>query len=202
MKIYYQNKKGDLYYLHKKITKKGNARYFFSKKQDENVLGKIPKGYEVYENTHGQVFLRKEGLIGFSTTDVDLVIDGIKKYTKLKKFDVDIKQNKIYIYTPNLDLEKIDGVLSISIGAETMELNDFQSGNLTYSPVIKFSLCNENPDYKYVMEKNIGGENICQWEFVDYSNDLAELIGKYSNILEDNIYHNLLFMFEDELNEN
>ncbi len=60
MSVTHTNRLGKSYYLHVSRTKTGKPRYFFSLKQDGDLVDAIPEGYEVYEHYEGQVFLRRE----------------------------------------------------------------------------------------------------------------------------------------------
>lgn len=68
MTVQYTNKSNQTYHLHKKITSRGNFRYYFSKEQKNNLADKIPDHYEIYENPNGQVFLRKKARVIFVKT--------------------------------------------------------------------------------------------------------------------------------------
>ena len=61
MPIIYKNFRDDTYFLHSKLTTKGNTTYYFSKEAEGAAeLDQVPSGYEIYENPNGNVYLRKE----------------------------------------------------------------------------------------------------------------------------------------------
>jgi len=46
MAVQYTNRKRITYYLHEDNTKTGDLRYFFSAKNEGNLVDTLPKGYE------------------------------------------------------------------------------------------------------------------------------------------------------------
>jgi len=58
MAVQYANRKRMTYYLHEDSTKTSDSRYFFSTKNEGNLVDTLPKGYEIYEHPYSQVFLR------------------------------------------------------------------------------------------------------------------------------------------------
>jgi len=58
--ITYTNRKKETYYLLIGKTKTGKPKYYFSKKEKENTVNNIPKGFKIWESPeNAQVFLRK-----------------------------------------------------------------------------------------------------------------------------------------------
>jgi hypothetical protein len=49
MPVYFNNFRGDTYYLHSKLTRKGNTSYHFSKKAEGAAeIDEVPDGIEIY----------------------------------------------------------------------------------------------------------------------------------------------------------
>ena len=84
MSLRYTNYKGETYYLHKGKTKKGSSQYFFSKKEKSEPTEAIPKGYEIYENPNGRVFLRKCAPKKITREEVSIVENGIRQLANLR----------------------------------------------------------------------------------------------------------------------
>ena len=59
MNVVHVNRRGDTYYLHQGITKKGNPKYYFSRNDEGSLVASVPEGYGIYENPNAQVFLRR-----------------------------------------------------------------------------------------------------------------------------------------------
>ena len=89
--ITYTNRRNDVYYLHIGKTKKGNPKYFFSKKAEGNIAKYFPEGYEIYENPNTQVFLRKIPEKIISDQELALVKKGMRELTDVKHYLIDIK---------------------------------------------------------------------------------------------------------------
>ena len=95
MPVQHINKKGQTFYLHQGITKTGKPKYFFSMKVEETLGDKIPEGFEIYENPNAQVFLRKIQPKIITDEEIRLVERGIKQYSKLKYYQIDVKNSSL-----------------------------------------------------------------------------------------------------------
>lgn len=86
--------------VHATQTKKGNPRYHFAKKIDESTSeDKLPKGYEVYEEPNSKVYARKKTKAMLNPAEISIISDGMKKYSEVSDFKLDIKKNIVSIYT-------------------------------------------------------------------------------------------------------
>ena len=99
MSISYVNRKEKTYYLHIGKTKSGKNKYYFSTKTDGTLAETIPEGYEIYENPNAQVFLRTIQPKLITDAERTIVEKGIKTYSKIKGYQIDIKGKNITIYT-------------------------------------------------------------------------------------------------------
>jgi hypothetical protein len=93
--VKYTNHKGEIYYLHKGTGKKGGSKYSFSKKEVGTPVKSIPKGYEIYEDPNGRVFLRKIVPKKISEEEVSVVENSIRQYAKLRDYKIDVKGKAI-----------------------------------------------------------------------------------------------------------
>ncbi len=59
----YKNSRGNVYYLHSRVTKLKNGQkstiYFFAKEQKEGKIDALPTGYKVAETANGLPVLKK-----------------------------------------------------------------------------------------------------------------------------------------------
>jgi hypothetical protein len=101
MTLRYTNYKGETYYLHKGTGKKRGSQYSFSKKEVGAPVKSILKGYEIYEDPNGRVFLRRIVPIKISKEEVSLVENSIQQYARLKDYKIDVKGKAITIYLPD-----------------------------------------------------------------------------------------------------
>ncbi|UCE06051.1 MAG: hypothetical protein JSW07_21090, partial [bacterium] len=144
MPVHYINRKGQTYYLHHKETKTGRQNYFFSMSKEGKLVEEIPKGYEIYENPNSRVFLRKIKPKIIKDSEKSIVENGLKKFSDLKFYVVDIKGNTISIFTPDQD---IDGLIEIMKSGSILPVKsniEQVLGNVaTYSPSMQFVLIDE-----------------------------------------------------------
>ena len=97
----YINRKGQKYYLHQGTTKTGKPKYFFSMKSEGNIVKKIPDGFEIYENPNAQVFLRRTQPKIITDEEIATVDKGVKRFSSLQYYQIDVKKDASYVYTPN-----------------------------------------------------------------------------------------------------
>lgn len=86
---------GEKYHLHEGLSKKGNPVYWFSKKTDGKLAKGIPKGFEIYENPNGLVYLRRKLPSIISEKEIGIIKESIPKDVNTK---VEVKKNIITIY--------------------------------------------------------------------------------------------------------
>ncbi len=104
MPIKYDNRKGQTYYLYQGITEAGKPKYFFSMNKEGHLVETMPDSYEIYENPNAQVFLRKVQPKIISDEERTIVEDGIKRFSSLQDYQIDIKKEIITVYTGDQDV--------------------------------------------------------------------------------------------------
>lgn len=108
MPVTHTNRRGQTYYLHAGTTKTGKPRYWFSMKDDGDLVEVIPAGHEVYENPDCQVFLRKIVPQLVTPFEVAVVEVGLERYAPGQNCLVDVKGEHIVVHHAErvtLDLE-------------------------------------------------------------------------------------------------
>ena len=193
MTVKYTNQSGQTYYLHKKLTKRGNFRYYFAKDDSVNLVDKIPDSYEIYENPKGQVFLRKKNKSFIREEDVKLVEKLIAENTDLEHFYLNCQNNTIILYLPDIDVDDISGMLNITMEGNEIKLNQFSPGNLTYSPYIQIIYNNETKTYS--LEKIDPEDQLKRWFNINNNNDLEELIQSNIKHFSNKTYSKLKILF-------
>ena len=96
MAVQYINRKRITYYLHEDNTKTGDLRYFFSAKDEGDLVDTLPKGYEIYEHPYSQVFLRPIQRQIITENERDVVNKHVKALTPSRRYIVDIWGKNIY----------------------------------------------------------------------------------------------------------
>ncbi|RYI28759.1 hypothetical protein EVU96_12555 [Bacillus infantis] len=94
-----KNSRGDTYFLHSRLTKKGNLSYHFSKNAEGAAeIQVVPEGYEIYEEPNGNMYLRKQATSPITADELRLIEEGMKKYSIIEDFKTDVKKDAVYIY--------------------------------------------------------------------------------------------------------
>lgn len=191
MVLTYENRKGDTYYLHQSLTKKGNPRYVFSKQKDDKVLQAIPGGYEIYENPNGLVFLRKIQPKIFSDEEMAVVENGIRDYADLEFYKVDVKGNAIIIYLPLQDVDAIKEVVSLSSLKTPERINNLIHKFITFGPEMQLILTDKEKRLFSLKRYCYRGETD-HWLTLETSSDLESLAKEYFKHLEKESFFDLL----------
>jgi len=190
MVLTYENRKGDTYYLHQGLTKKGNPRYVFSKQKEDRVLQVIPRGYEIYENPNGLVFLRRIQPKIFSDEEIAIVENGIRDYADLEFYKVDVKGNAIIIYLPLQDVGAIKEVISQSTLKTPAEINHILQSMITFAPEMQLILTDK--EKRLFSLKRYCYRGFGSWIILETSSDLESLAKKYFKHLEKESFFDLL----------
>jgi len=191
MVLTYVNRKGDTYYLHQGLTKKGNPRYVFSKQKDDKVLQAIPGGYEIYENPNGLVFLRRIQPKIFSDKEIAIVENGIRDYADLEFYKVDVKGNAIIIYLPLQDVDAIKEVASLSSLKTPERINNIIHKFITFSPEMQLILADKEKRL-FSLKRYCYRGATDHWLTLETSSDLESLAKEYFKHLEKESFFDLL----------
>jgi len=192
MAVQHKNRKGDRYYLHQGTTKTGKPKYFFSKKTEGVLVDAIPDGYEIHENPHGQVFLRKAQPQIISDEEVSVVKQCLRRCKHIKHWQVEVKKNSIIVYTAEDKLTqfaKVSGPFAIPF--DRKELSRCVERCLQYLPMLRFTLENENEKERGFVVARWRFSGSEGWMFLDWSDDLAALAAKYCPALETDKFYEL-----------
>lgn len=177
MSVKYTNAKGRVYYLHKGQTKTGKERYYFSMKNEGPICTSIPEGYEIYEHPNAQVFLRKIPKKIILDEEIGIVEDGMKNYSSIKAYKIDVRKNIVQIYTPNQDVDALENILSRFSplpGVTKQAINDV----VNYSPDMQFVLI-DNDKRTFVAQRYCYLGRIDDWINIGGPDSLGALVTKY-----------------------
>lgn len=176
MTITYTNYLGDTYYLHSRVTKKGNTSYHFSKKKEDAVtLEQIPTGYEIYEEPGGKVYLRKTSKKLIYNEEIQVIEDGMKKYCPIKDYKLDIKKDIVYIYTVSDSIDAtFDSITEIIPFVNRQSVDKYKD----YETVMRFCLIDKK-SRTFEVERFCFLGGIDDWMGLDESEDLEELVKNY-----------------------
>lgn len=179
MAFKYKNRRGDTYYLHEGKTKKGNTKYYFSKKKDGNILNKIPKGYEVYENPNAQVFLSRKKAPVFSDDEIAIVENAMEKLCQLERWKINLNKNAIEIHAPCEDIEGLRKIIKIlSPFVKSKDIEKVIDETLHYYLIVRFLLFDKKKR-EFAVERIFFSGHCDEWLFLESSRDLKYLAEKY-----------------------
>ena len=179
MQVTHINRSGDTYYLHEGKTKKGNPKYYLSKKKDGVILNSIPRGYEIYENPNAQVFLRRIPPKIITDNEISIVENGVKKYLGLKEFKIDVRKNNIYIFLPDQDMDHLKDAFSGAGLCFDPKMEESFRKYMRYSSMMRFVLTDKKTR-EFNVERYCFLGSIDDWIVIDTSCDLAKLVKKYT----------------------
>jgi len=175
--VTHTNRKGDKYYLHQGLTKRGSPKYFFSREKDGTLLRRIPEGYQIYENPNGLVFLRKAQPKIFSDEEMTIVENAMENYADLEFYKIDVKRNAIIILLPLQDVEAIKEVIS-QCGLKTpAEINHTLQRIIRFSPEMQLILTDK--EKRLFSLKRYCYRGVGSWIILETSPDLKSLAKKY-----------------------
>lgn len=143
MPITHLNRKQKIYYLHQGKTKLDKLKYFFSFKKEGELAESIPDGYEIYENPNAQVFLRKIQPKLITENEIVTIEEGIQNFTKIERYQIEVKKLTISIYTPSQDVSVFSDILSSTAhisGRSQKDIKSIIEQSLTYSSDLRFVL--------------------------------------------------------------
>ena len=180
MPITHVNDKGKIYYLHQGTTKTGKHKYHFSPKSEGNLVEVIPDGYEIYEHPNAQVFLRQAHPKMNTDAERQVVEDGMRNYSDVSHYKIDVKGNEVLIYTIVQDMGALNSILQTFPGA--MEKREKVEGVLNriadYSPVMKFELIDESKRL-FATQRYCYRDSIDDWSDIGKLGKLPTLVKKY-----------------------
>ena len=178
MAVTWKNRKEDIYCLHEGKTKTGKPKYYFSKSDKGKIVDNIPNGYEIYENPHAQVFLRKKLVSLITDEELDLVERGVRQYAELKNFIVDRKEKTITVFLPDQDNEDLKAELQRFVLISNEKFDTIFEKSLTYSPMLRFTLEKEG-QREFLVERFCFLGSIDNWIYLDSSSSLKNMVEKY-----------------------
>lgn len=188
--VQYTNKKSQTFYLHQGITKTGKPKYFFSMKSEGPLVDKVPDGFEIYETPNAQVFLRKIQPKIITKEEVALVEQGMRQFSKLQHYQIDVKKNTIIIFEANQDVEALSEILRFAPRAKEVGTENLLTRLISYSPVLHFVLADEETRV-FKTERYCFLGSIDDWITIGKLDKLQNLVKKYVKHLGQESYYEL-----------
>ncbi|MFV1966331.1 MAG: hypothetical protein ACC628_12980 [Pirellulaceae bacterium] len=198
MTVQHVNRKGDTYYLITGRTRTGKPRYYFSRKQSDASVDRVPDGYEIYEKPgSAQVYLRKVKPTKITPLEHEMVADGIRRHAGLEHFVVDIEGDSLVIYLPGMsetDATGIASLLSSPLLAASAKLQAAKAEMIqrsAYSEMMRFELVDAD-ERLYTAQRWCFLGSIDAWHYLAGPTPLATLIEQYVPHLGKETFYELI----------
>ena len=188
--ITYINRRSQTFYLHQGKPKIGRPNYFFSLKSSGSLADTVPEGYEVYENPRGQVFLCKKKPAIISDSEIRVVDEGMKKYSDIEYYKLDIKKNAIIVYLADQDVETMGELLPERYILKYRGMEKALDSILNYSPMMRFILT-DNEKRKFVAERYCFIGSVDDWIYIGGPDKLEDLMKRYLKHLGKDSFYEL-----------
>lgn len=190
MPIQYINRKNQTYYLHQGTSKTGKPKYFFSMTPEGDLVDTIPAGFEIYENPNSRVFLRKIQPKIITDEEVAAVEQGMKRYSSLKYYQIDVKKNALIIFEPDQDVDLLAETLEDAPRAREIGLQGLLTQIITYSPILQFVLIDQQKR-RFVTRRFCFFGSVDDWIEIGKPDNLPNLVKKYVKHLGRDSYYEL-----------
>jgi hypothetical protein len=190
MPITHVNAKGKTYYLHQGTTKTGKPKYHFSPKSEGNLVETMPEGFEIYENPNAQVFIRKIPPQFITDEEKAIVEEGMRKYSDVDYFKIDVKGNAIVVYTADQDVGAIVNIFKdFAPAMEDAKIRNALLPEIRYSPMLQFVLIDDKKR-TFTTQRYCFRGSIDDWIDIDYGK-LEKLVRAYVKHLGKESYYEL-----------
>lgn len=159
-------------------------------KSDGILVDEVPAGFEIYETPNAQVFLRRIQPRIITDAEKAVVEEGMKRYSTIKYYQIDVKKNAIIIFKANQDVDRLSELLSSISPIRRVNIDEALTQAVSYSPMMQFILVDEE-------NRNFRAERYCfmgrvdNWIVIDYGDKLQNLVKKYVKHLGQDSYFEL-----------
>ena len=171
--------------MKKGITPKGNNKYYLSKNSEKNDLETVPEGFEVFENVHGGVFIRKYRPSILLISEKDLLESKISKYKKKVRYEEKEKSVILYCILSSI-LSGEDSFISLAFGSGVLDIDKFGH----YMQMFRFELLDSSErlfaPYRWCIR---GGREY--WLSIGNLGTLNELLEEYLQHIDQDTFYEL-----------
>jgi hypothetical protein len=180
MPITHTNAKEKVYYLHQGTTKTGKPKYYFSMKRGGTLADAIPEGYEIYENPNAQVFLRRIPPKIITDEEIAIAEAGMRQYTDLEYYKIDVKGNAIFVYTAVQDMDALMAIFEDSPASQVEKVRIMKAlhQGIQYTSDMQFELIDEKKR-TFSTQRYCYIGSIDDWIYVGRSGKLPRLVKRY-----------------------
>jgi hypothetical protein len=138
MSIQHTARTGKTYHLHVIAGKDGKPKYHFSTRPDGALAESVPQGFEIYENVHGQIFLRRKTPQLITDQEWALVKAALRRHADEWRYKVEVKKNAMIIYEAADNLSSLEGIAAPWVSKNAIKQTAIRS--VTYTAMMRFVL--------------------------------------------------------------
>lgn len=178
MPVSHVNRRGQTYYLQQRATKTGKVAYYFTMRSEGDLVEEIPDGFEVYESPNAQVFLRRIRPKVIADEEVEVVRVELEQFRHLRYHRVEVKGEAITVHEPDQDVGGFSSILNLISGAAGTVSGEDLLRFLTYSPVLRFVLVDEE-ERAFVAERYCFLGSVDDWIEISEAGGLDRLARTY-----------------------
>lgn len=193
MSITYTNRKDVTYFLHRGQTKTGKLHYFFSRKEQGDLVNNIPEDFEIRESPNGIVSLAHKRPLRIHDSEVKVVQDALDRHPEAVDCRLDIKPASITVYGrvgPTVDkLVDIFSKHGTPINPDGVEeVGKLLDNDARYEPTLRFELEDEKARIFSAERMTYSGKG--GWLYLD-SDHLETLVSRLIPLLDTDDYFEL-----------
>lgn len=183
MPITHTNAKGMTYYLHQGTTKTGKPKYHFSTKSDGMLADAVPEGFEIYEAPDSRVFLRRIPPKIIWDEERQVVEDGMRKYSGVQDYKIDVRGNTIEVYTAIQDRQTFSEMFAaMRLPPSKAQIDELVRQFMRFSLRMKFVLEDEECRLFVAQRPGFFGW-FDEWSVIGKPGKLSTLVEKYVKLL-------------------
>jgi len=194
MPVTYTNKGKKIYYLHHGKTKTGKPRYHFSMKDKDNLMEKIPEGYEIYEHpSNAQVFLRKNQPQILTDIENHLINKYLKKLKSSNRYLSDIKGKCITVFESNQNIDDLKALFKrLPFGEHRSDscITEILEQETTYRPIMRFIL-EDKKQRIFMAQRFCFKGSVDDWIYIGGPDSLENLLKAYLKHLGQESFYDL-----------
>ena len=177
MSIQHTARNGKNYFLHVRAGKRGKPKYHFSTRPDGALAESVPAGFEIYENVHSQVFLRRATPRLITDAELEAVKAALRRHADEWRYQVEVKEKAMIIYEAADNLSTLESIALPWVSKEAIKQTAIQ--HATYTAMLRFVLA--DPERRlFLAERFCFRDAVDDWiDIGGPPQELPRVIGKF-----------------------
>ena len=163
-------------------------------KAEGDLAKTIPEGFEIYENPNAQVFLRKIPPKLITDQELNIVKDGMERFSHVEKYIIDVKKETISIFTPTQDVSSISELLESTakdLGRTHEDIQALLEQTLTFTSDLRLILVDKQTRL-FQAERYCYQLSIDDWIEIGFTDQLETLVKNYTKHIDQDSMYELL----------